>query len=132
MPQYKQKKTDVVIPKKGLVIAHIGDGKGKTTAAMGIAIRASGAGLNVYILQFVKAKKKDKMQSGEWPVSSEIDFFDGPGLLILDEPTNHMNFRHLPVIAKALDQYEGAMILVSHVPEFVSQIRIDETLDLEK
>lgn len=55
-----------------------------------------------------------------------------PGLLILDEPTNHMNFRHLPVIAKALDEYKGAMILVSHVPEFVSQIRIDETLDLDK
>ncbi len=53
-----------------------------------------------------------------------------PGLLILDEPTNHINFRHLPVIAKALDQYEGTMILVSHVPEFVSQIRVDETLDL--
>ncbi len=55
-----------------------------------------------------------------------------PGLLILDEPTNHINFRHLPIIAKALDQYEGAMILVSHVPEFVGQIRIDEVLDLEK
>jgi ATP-binding cassette subfamily F protein 3 len=55
-----------------------------------------------------------------------------PGLLILDEPTNHINFRHLPIIAKALDAYEGAMILVSHVPEFVAQIRIDETLDLEK
>jgi ATP-binding cassette subfamily F protein 3 len=55
-----------------------------------------------------------------------------PGLLILDEPTNHINFRHLPVIAKALDAYEGAMILVSHVPEFVEQIRIDMTLDLEK
>jgi ATP-binding cassette subfamily F protein 3 len=53
-----------------------------------------------------------------------------PGLLILDEPTNHINFRHLPVIAAALDTYQGAMILVSHVPEFVSQIRIDETLDL--
>ncbi len=55
-----------------------------------------------------------------------------PGLLILDEPTNHINFRHLPVIAKALDHYEGAMVLVSHVPEFVSQIRIDYTLDMEK
>ncbi len=54
-----------------------------------------------------------------------------PNLLILDEPTNHINFRHLPIIAKALDQYEGAMILVSHVPEFVKKIRIDETLDLE-
>ena len=53
-----------------------------------------------------------------------------PGLLILDEPTNHINFRHLPVIAKALDDYEGAMVLVSHVPEFVAQIRIDDVLDL--
>lgn len=55
-----------------------------------------------------------------------------PGLLILDEPTNHINFRHIPVIAKALDGYEGAMILVSHVPDFVKQIRIDEILPLDK
>jgi len=55
-----------------------------------------------------------------------------PGLLILDEPTNHINFRHIPVIAKALDAYTGTMLLVSHVPEFVSKIRIDETLDLDK
>ena len=55
-----------------------------------------------------------------------------PGLLILDEPTNHINFRHIPVIAKALDEYKGTMILVSHVPSFVEQIRIDEVLDLAK
>lgn len=54
-----------------------------------------------------------------------------PGLLILDEPTNHINFRHLPVIAKALDEYEGAMIMVSHVPDFVSQIRIDKVIELD-
>ena len=53
-----------------------------------------------------------------------------PGLLILDEPTNHINFRHLPVIAKALDEYEGAMVMVSHIPDFVSQIRTDEVIDL--
>lgn len=54
-----------------------------------------------------------------------------PGLLILDEPTNHINFRHIPEIASALDAYKGAMILVSHVPEFVEKIRMDEILDLE-
>ncbi|OGL74326.1 hypothetical protein A3E39_04660 [Candidatus Uhrbacteria bacterium RIFCSPHIGHO2_12_FULL_60_25] len=53
-----------------------------------------------------------------------------PGLLILDEPTNHINFRHLPVIAKAIDAYKGGLILVSHSPEFVSQIHVTETLDL--
>jgi ATP-binding cassette subfamily F protein 3 len=55
-----------------------------------------------------------------------------PGLLILDEPTNHINFRHIPIIAEALSQYEGAMILVSHVHEFVEQIRIDYRLDLSR
>lgn len=53
-----------------------------------------------------------------------------PGVLILDEPTNHINFRHLPIIAEALDKYDGAMILVSHAKEFVKKIRIDEILDL--
>jgi len=53
-----------------------------------------------------------------------------PGLLILDEPTNHINFRHLPVLARALDQFDGAMILVSHIPDFVAGIRIDRTIDL--
>lgn len=55
-----------------------------------------------------------------------------PGLLILDEPTNHINFRHIPVIAEAISGFEGAMILVSHMPEFVKEIRIDDELDLGK
>jgi ATPase subunit of ABC transporter with duplicated ATPase domains len=55
-----------------------------------------------------------------------------PGLLILDEPTNHINFRHLPVIAKAIANYDGGVIMVSHAPEFVSQIKFDRTLDLAK
>ena len=41
-----------------------------------------------------------------------------------------INFRHLPVIAKAIDEYRGAVILISHLPEFVSQIKFDQTLDL--
>ncbi len=55
-----------------------------------------------------------------------------PGLLILDEPTNHINFRHIPVIAEALKKYEGSMIVVSHVQSFVDQIDINEDLDLGK
>lgn len=55
-----------------------------------------------------------------------------PGLLIMDEPTNHINFRHLPVIAKALHEYQGALILISHVHDFVKQIKVDEEIKLEK
>jgi ATP-binding cassette subfamily F protein 3 len=63
-------------------------------------------------------------------VSFAIISLECPGLLILDEPINHINFRHIPVIAHSLDKFEGAMILVSHVPDFVAKIRVDYTLTL--
>jgi cob(I)alamin adenosyltransferase len=43
--------------RKGYVHIYTGNGKGKTTAALGLAMRAVGAGLSVYIAQFVKKKK---------------------------------------------------------------------------
>ena len=35
-----------------------------------------------------------------------------PGLLIFDEPTNHINFRHIPAIIDAIKNYEGPVIVV--------------------
>ncbi|NTW22402.1 ABC-F family ATP-binding cassette domain-containing protein [Candidatus Falkowbacteria bacterium] len=55
-----------------------------------------------------------------------------PAIIILDEPTNHINFRHIPVIAKAIDDFEGAIIMISHMPEFVKEIEFTEFLDLGK
>ncbi len=67
----------------------------------------------------------------KWLVAFCRLVFLKPWILILDEPTNHINFRHIPVIAEALDKFEWWMILVSHVDEFVWQIRIDQYLDLD-
>eukprot|EP01041_Mallomonas_annulata_P003169 gene3169-6252_t len=53
-----------------------------------------------------------------------------PGLIIVDEPTNHINFRHLPAIAAALKSFEGAMVIVSHDKQFMKSINVDDELDL--
>jgi cob(I)alamin adenosyltransferase len=42
---------------KGYVQIYTGDGKGKTTASIGLAVRAAGAGLRVYFGQFIKNRK---------------------------------------------------------------------------
>jgi cob(I)alamin adenosyltransferase len=43
--------------RRGLLIVYTGDGEGKTTAALGLALRAVGSGLRVSILQFVKQQE---------------------------------------------------------------------------
>ena len=47
---------------KGYIHVYTGDGKGKTTAAFGLALRAVGAGFNVFIGQFVKGMKYAELE----------------------------------------------------------------------
>ena len=44
--------------RKGLIIVHTGNGKGKTTAAMGMALRGVGHGLKILMIQFIKGTWK--------------------------------------------------------------------------
>lgn len=44
--------------RKGLIIVNTGDGKGKSTAAFGLALRAAGNKMNVFIMQFMKGQWK--------------------------------------------------------------------------
>ncbi|MGL4990739.1 MAG: cob(I)yrinic acid a,c-diamide adenosyltransferase [Sarcina sp.] len=50
---------------KGYTQVYTGDGKGKTSAAMGLAFRAAGNGMNVYIIQFLKGTKTGEIKAIE-------------------------------------------------------------------
>jgi len=72
---------------KGYVQVYTGDGKGKTTAALGLAMRAYGAGLNVYIAQFVKGMKYSEQETFK-VLSDHITVKQyGRGCFIKGDPT---------------------------------------------
>ncbi|MDD4556595.1 MAG: ATP-binding cassette domain-containing protein [Alphaproteobacteria bacterium] len=51
-----------------------------------------------------------------------------PELIILDEPTNNLDLQSLQVLESALQQYQGALLVVSHDEKFLEQININREL----
>ena len=101
--------------------------QGSEGTEQGLRAHAAGFLLDSEIL---KAKIGSLSEGQKGLVAFATISLEKPGLLILDEPTNHINFRHIPVIAEAINKFDGAMILVSHVEDFVEKIKVDFTLDL--
>jgi len=50
-------------PEKGFVHVYTGPGKGKTTAALGLGLRAAGADLKVYMIQFMKGRRYSELDA---------------------------------------------------------------------
>lgn len=72
---------------KGCIHIYTGNGKGKTTAAFGQALRAVGAGMKVFIAQFVKGKSYSEIEAvEEFLPSIKIKQY-GLGCFIVNEPT---------------------------------------------
>lgn len=67
--EQRRKITEARDPGRGLVLVHTGDGKGKSSSAFGVIVRALGWGHSVGVVQFIK---------GDWP-TGEKQFFDKLG-----------------------------------------------------
>ena len=67
--EQKRKTAEASDPGRGLVLVHTGDGKGKSSSAFGVIIRALGWGHTVGVVQFIK---------GKW-ITGERQFFDKLG-----------------------------------------------------
>lgn len=83
MAQDKMKNSD---DQKGMLQVYTGDGRGKTSAAIGLAIRALGAGLRPYLIQFIKS-----MEYSEVKFIKAHDLFPteqlGLGCMLIDGPS---------------------------------------------
>lgn len=72
---------------KGFVHVYTGNGKGKTTAAFGLALRASGAGLNVFVGQFIKGKAYNELVAIRKFLKNITVKQYGIGCFIISSPT---------------------------------------------
>jgi ATP-binding cassette subfamily F protein 3 len=52
-----------------------------------------------------------------------------PNILFLDEPTNHINFKHLPALKKAIQKYHGTLIMICHDRSFLEGIPFAQVID---
>jgi len=71
---------------KGYVQVYTGNGKGKTTASLGLALRAAGAGLKVYIVQFLKKGDYSEIKSLSLFENITIEQY-GLGRFVKGKPT---------------------------------------------
>lgn len=72
---------------QGLIQVYTGDGKGKTTCALGLALRAVGQGFKVAMLQFMKGRKTGESQAAaRLAPEMTLKFFGRPGLVNLKAP----------------------------------------------
>lgn len=101
--------------RKGLVHIYTGEGKGKTTASIGLAVRAAGSGLKVLIVQFFK---EDDAPSGE------KDFLRNAGIELV-----RSNCRH-PVFTKGRTDVGAVRASVLSTYEMAKERVKDGSVDL--
>lgn len=53
-----------------------------------------------------------------------------PDLIILDEPTNNLDIQNIQILATAINDYKGTLIVVSHDENFLTEINLDRELTI--
>ena len=88
-----------------MIHVYTGNGKGKTTAALGLAVRASGAGLRVYFAQFIKGKCYSELIALKKFKNIKVEQF-GRGCFIKKKPLS----KDVELAEKGLNRIETAIV----------------------
>ncbi|SFI35483.1 cob(I)alamin adenosyltransferase [Tindallia magadiensis] len=122
------------MPEKGYVQVYTGNGKGKTTAALGLSLRAVCSGKKVYIGQFIKGMAYSEMKAPSLLEGITIEQY-GRDCFIKNDPTEE----DVLIAKKGLDTareiirnktYDVVVLDELNVALYYKLISIDEVLDL--
>lgn len=120
---------------KGYIQVYTGNGKGKTTAAFGLALRAVGAGLNVFIGQFVKGKTYNEIQAVTKYLKNITVKQYGLGCFIVDVPTDddikaaQMGLKEMQKIIQK-GNYDLVVMDEINIALYFKLIHVDEIVEL--
>ena len=112
-------------------VAIVGDnGAGKTTLLKiisGDLVADSGRVLRNATSYLLKQINSDATKSGGQSQQQALAraFNSGADILLLDEPTNNLDIKSTMVLENALNQYRGAILIVSHDELFINRLCID-------
>ena len=53
-----------------------------------------------------------------------------PDIIILDEPTNNLDIQNIEILTRAINEYQGTLIVVSHDEYFLEQTNRERTIQL--
>uniref|UniRef100_A0A7C1T119 Chaperone protein DnaJ n=1 Tax=Agrobacterium albertimagni TaxID=147266 RepID=A0A7C1T119_9HYPH len=99
----------------------------------GMSQNEAQAALARFLFRNVAAHKRVDVLSGGERLRAALACVIGlqpPQLLILDEPTNHLDLDSIRAVEAALAGYDGALVVVSHDPDFLEAIGVTRRVDL--
>jgi len=113
---------------RGLIQVYTGNGKGKTTCALGLALRAVGQGLQVYMVQFMKGRKTGEARVATDRLAPDMTLrsFGRPGLVNLRAPAAE----DLALIREAWDLARQVILAGEHDLVILDEINLTLSFNL--
>ncbi|MCE5250072.1 cob(I)yrinic acid a,c-diamide adenosyltransferase [bacterium] len=120
---------------KGYIQVYTGDGKGKTTAALGLALRAAGAGLKVFVAQFGKGRECGENRALDRLGDSVAVRRYGSGRFITEAPGSEDIHRAAEGLGEARDilvsgDYDLVILDEANVAVHLGLFSADDLLDV--